>query len=67
MYAEKLRNHGAFFDYCDRWMTEDHTEHVKPLEALMHFLVKEEAPSAAERQKLINVLGRREGKGENDD
>ena len=26
---EKVWNHDAFFDYCDRWMVEDDTEHVK--------------------------------------
>ena len=27
--AEKAWNHDPFFDYCDRWMTEDDTEFVK--------------------------------------
>ena len=31
MRAEKVWNHNAFGDYCDRWMTEDDTEHVKIL------------------------------------
>jgi len=31
MHAEKIWNHDAFFDYCDRWMTEDDTEHIKVL------------------------------------
>jgi hypothetical protein len=25
MHAEKSWNHDAYFDYCDRWMTEDDT------------------------------------------
>ena len=31
MRAEKIWNHDAFFDYCDRWMTEDDSEHIKVL------------------------------------
>ncbi len=31
MRAESIWNHNAFVDYCDRWMTEDDTEHVKIL------------------------------------
>jgi hypothetical protein len=31
MHAEDVWNHDAFCDYCDRWMTEDDTEHVKIL------------------------------------
>ena len=31
MHAEEVWNHDAFGDYCDRWMTEDDTEHVKIL------------------------------------
>jgi hypothetical protein len=27
--AKENWNHDAFFDYCDRWMTEDDTEHIK--------------------------------------
>jgi hypothetical protein len=26
MHAEKSWNHDAYFDYCDRWMTEDDTK-----------------------------------------
>jgi len=29
MGAESIWRHNAFFDYCDRWMTEDDTEHLK--------------------------------------
>jgi len=35
MRAEKIWNHDAFFDYCDRWMTEDDSEHVKVLKDVM--------------------------------
>jgi hypothetical protein len=31
MHGEEVWNHDAFGDYCDRWMTEDDTEHVKIL------------------------------------
>ncbi len=31
MRAEEVWNHDAFGDYCDRWMTEDDTEHLKIL------------------------------------
>ncbi len=31
MHAEDVWNHDPFCDYCDRWMTEDDTEHVKIL------------------------------------
>ena len=31
MRAESIWNHNAFVDYCNRWMTEDDTEHVKIL------------------------------------
>ena len=31
MRAEEVWNHDAFCDYCDRWMTEDDTEHIKIL------------------------------------
>ena len=31
MRAEKVWNHDAFGDYCDRWMTQDDSEHVKVL------------------------------------
>ena len=31
MRAESIWNHNTFVDYCDRWMTEDDTEHVKIL------------------------------------
>ncbi len=31
MHAEATWNHDAFGDYCDRWMTEDDSEHVKIL------------------------------------
>jgi len=27
--AEKLWDHDAFLDYCDRWMNEDDTEHIR--------------------------------------
>jgi hypothetical protein len=30
--AQKLWNHDAFLDYCDRWMTEDDSEHIKIIE-----------------------------------
>jgi len=29
LHAEKAWDHDAFFDYVDRWMTEDDTEHIK--------------------------------------
>jgi hypothetical protein len=29
MHAERHWNHDAFFDYCDRWMSEDDTELIK--------------------------------------
>ena len=29
LHAEELWNHDAFFDYCDRWMTEDDTEFAR--------------------------------------
>ena len=29
MHVEKVWNHDAFFDYVDRWMTEDETEAIK--------------------------------------
>lgn len=32
MGAKELWNHDAFFDYVDRWMTEDDSEHVKVLD-----------------------------------
>ena len=31
LHAEKLWNHDAFFDYVDRWMTEDDTRHVEEI------------------------------------
>ena len=31
MRAEQIWNHDPFGDYCDRWMTEDDSEHVKVL------------------------------------
>lgn len=31
MHAEDLWNHDAFFDYVDRWMTEDDTEFLKEI------------------------------------
>jgi hypothetical protein len=31
LHAEKLWNHDAYFDYVDRWMTEDDSEHVKEI------------------------------------
>jgi hypothetical protein len=34
MHAEKLWDHDAFFDYADRWMTEDDTEHVAEIKAV---------------------------------
>jgi len=47
MHAEKIWNHDAFFDYCDRWMTEDDTEHVKVLEELQGMKI---SPSHRQRQ-----------------
>jgi hypothetical protein len=35
MRAEKIWDHDAFFDYCDRWMTEDDNEHIKVLQKAM--------------------------------
>ena len=29
LHAEKLWNHDAFFDYCDRWMTEDDSQFAR--------------------------------------
>ena len=29
LHAEKAWNHDAFFDYVDRWMTEDDTGHIQ--------------------------------------
>jgi len=31
LHAEKLWNHDAFFDYVDRWMTEDDSQHIKEI------------------------------------
>ena len=36
MGAVNAWNHDAFFDYCDRWMSEDETEALKTLKALGH-------------------------------
>ena len=32
MRAEKVWDHDAFFAYCDRWMTQDDTEHLKEIQ-----------------------------------
>jgi len=31
LHAEKAWNHDAFFDYVDRWMTEDDTQHIEEI------------------------------------
>jgi hypothetical protein len=31
LHAERIWNHDAFFDYVDRWMTENDTEHVREI------------------------------------
>jgi len=37
MHAESLWNHPAFFDYADRWMTEDDTQAVAAIKAQTGF------------------------------
>jgi len=32
MNAQKLWNHDAYFDYIDRWMTEDDTKFIEEIE-----------------------------------
>ena len=37
MHSEKKWNHDAFFDYCDRWMTEDDTTFVQVIKTQTNF------------------------------
>jgi hypothetical protein len=50
MRAEDLWGHVAFFDYVDRWMTEDDTEHVQILDQVIQPLVGRTYSAGWQRQ-----------------